>query len=101
MFLSLRERTTQGGGHGGPRLQVTALVEGPEHVCCRYRAAAFQPFLAPAGYRLELCPLPRAWWQWLRFPRRLRGADVVLLLRKLLPPWQLLLLRRAARRLVF
>jgi glycosyltransferase involved in cell wall biosynthesis len=82
-------------------VRVTALVESLEHVCCRYRAAAFQPFLAQAGYRLELRPLPRRPWHWLGLPHHLQGADAVVLQRKLLAPWQLYLLRRAARTLLF
>jgi glycosyltransferase involved in cell wall biosynthesis len=82
-------------------VQVTVLVETLEHVCCRYRAAAFQPFLAQSGYRLEARPLPRTWWHWLGLKRSLSHADAVVLQRKLLPPWQLYLLRRAAPVLVF
>ncbi len=81
-------------------MHLTALVESPEHVCCRYRLAAFRPFLQDAGHTLELCPLPRGWWARLRLFRTLRGADVILQ-RRLLPPWQLAALRRYARRLVF
>ncbi len=82
-------------------LHLTALVESPEHVCCRYRLAAFGPLLERAGHRLELRPLPRGPLSWLRLARDLRSADVVILQRKLPQLWQRLLLRRAARRLVF
>jgi len=82
-------------------VQLTALVESPEHVCCRYRVEAFRPFLEPAGCRLEVRPLPGHWWSWLGLRHQLRGADVVLLQRKLLQSWQLQLLRRAARVLLF
>jgi glycosyltransferase involved in cell wall biosynthesis len=82
-------------------VQLTALVTTPQHVCCRYRIAAFRPFLAEAGWHVELRPLPRNWWEWLRLPRELRQADAVVLLRKLLHPWQLHLVRRSARRLIY
>jgi glycosyltransferase involved in cell wall biosynthesis len=81
-------------------VQLVALVDTPDHVCCRYRLAAFRPHLEVAGHSLALLPLPRRWWsRWALF-RRLRGACVILQ-RRLLPGWQLGLLRQACRRLIF
>lgn len=82
-------------------MRLIALVESSEHVCCRYRLAAFRPFLEASGHHLRLVSVPRSLWSWPRLIRELSGADVVILQRKLLSPWQLLLLRRAARQLVF
>ncbi len=82
-------------------MNVVALVESPDHVCCRYRVAAYRPHLEAAGHRLDLRPWPKRWWSRLRLTHTLRGADVVLLQRRLLPPWMLYLLRCAAPRLVF
>jgi glycosyltransferase involved in cell wall biosynthesis len=82
-------------------VRLTALVESFEHVCCRYRLAAFRSLLEQAGHRLELRPWPRRWCSWLRLERTLRSADVVILQRKLLSSWNLYLLRRAARLLLF
>lgn len=82
-------------------MRLTALVDGPDHVCCRYRLAAFRPFLAHAGHDLELHSWPRSWWARLSLHRTLGDADAVLIQRKLLPGWQLTLLRRAVRRLIF
>jgi glycosyltransferase involved in cell wall biosynthesis len=76
------------------------LVDHPEHVCSRYRLAAFRPLLEPAGHTLELRALPRRWWSRPAFFHRLRGANVILQ-RRLLSGWQRLLLRRVARRLLF
>jgi glycosyltransferase involved in cell wall biosynthesis len=76
------------------------LVDHPQHVCCRYRLAAFRPFWEQAGHTLELQALPRRWWARLALFKQLRGANVILQ-RRLLADWQLLLLRRAARRLLF
>jgi glycosyltransferase involved in cell wall biosynthesis len=81
-------------------VQTVALIDSPDHVCCRYRLAAFRPHLQEAGHSLELCPLPGGWWSRLALFRRLRGACVVLQ-RRLLPGWQLALLRRQVRRLIF
>jgi glycosyltransferase involved in cell wall biosynthesis len=82
-------------------VHLIALVESPEHVCCRYRLTAFRPFLEQAGHSLELQPYPRSWWSRLRLGRDFRHADAVILQRRLLPRWQLRLLRRAARVLLF
>src|SRR5262249_50139851 len=54
-----------------------------------------------AGYHLDIRPLPRSWWSRLRLGHDLRDADVVILQRKLLPVWQLQLLRRSVRHLLF
>jgi glycosyltransferase involved in cell wall biosynthesis len=82
-------------------VRLVALVESPDHVCCRYRLAAFRPYLEAAGHTLDLRPWPRRWWSRLRLSHHLRGADVVILQRRLLPIWLLYLLRCAAPRLVF
>lgn len=82
-------------------MRLVALVESPDHVCCRYRLAAFRPHLEAAGHTLDLAPLPRGWFGRLRLFHALRSADAVVLQRKLLPPLQLAALRRSARRLVF
>jgi glycosyltransferase involved in cell wall biosynthesis len=80
---------------------VVALVESPDHVCCRYRLAAFRPMLETAGHTLELTPLPRGWVRTLRLFAALRDADAVILQRRLLPAFQLAVLRRFARKLIF
>jgi glycosyltransferase involved in cell wall biosynthesis len=76
------------------------LVDNPAHVCCRYRLAAFRPFLEQAGHTLELVTLPCPWWSRLGLFRRLHGANVIVQ-RRLLAGWQRTLLRRSARRLLF
>jgi glycosyltransferase involved in cell wall biosynthesis len=81
-------------------MHLVALVEGPGHVCCRYRLEAFRPHLEAAGHSLQTRPLPRSWWARRRLFRELQGADV-LLQRFLLPGRQLACLRAAARRLLF
>lgn len=76
------------------------LVDHLEHVCCRYRLAAFRPYLEQASHTLELVTMPRPWWSRLGLFQRLRGANVILQ-RRLLAGWQRTLLRRAARTLLF
>jgi glycosyltransferase involved in cell wall biosynthesis len=77
-----------------------ALVDGPDHVCCRYRLKAFVPFFERSGHTLEFVSLPPRWWGRLGLLRRLGNASVILQ-RKLLAGWELTLLRRTVRRLVF
>jgi glycosyltransferase involved in cell wall biosynthesis len=77
-----------------------ALVESPEHVCCRYRLAAFRPFLAAHGHGFDIRALPPKWWLRLMVYPELNGREVILQ-RKLLPTWEINLLRRQAARLVF
>ena len=82
-------------------MQLLARVESPDHVCCRYRLAAFGPYFEEAGHQLQLISWPRRWWSRLWIGNIVRSADVVILQRRLLPAWQLLSLRRAARFLAF
>ncbi len=78
-----------------------ALIEKPGHVCYRYRAAAFAPHLRDAGWRLESQPLAHGVVPFVRQLTDVGRADAVFLQRRLLSWWQIRLLRRAARRLIF
>ena len=81
-------------------MQLVALIQSSDHVCCRYRLAAFRSALEQAGHTLTLRRLPRRWWsRWLVF-RDLYGASVIVQ-RFLLPRWQLHLLRNRVRHLLF
>ncbi len=82
-------------------MHLIALVESPEHVCCRYRLAALRPFLEPAGHSLELRAWPADWWSRLWVGRDLAHADLVIVQRRLLSVMQLYLLRRSVKRLAF
>jgi glycosyltransferase involved in cell wall biosynthesis len=82
-------------------MNLLALVESPDHVCCRYRIRAFAPAIERAGCSLTCERLERGAVRRTLQLRRAARFDVVILQRKLLPPWQLRILRRAARRLVF
>jgi len=82
-------------------VKLAALVEADDHVCCRYRLAAFRAPLAAAGHSLELHPLPRTLNGRLALGRGLANYDAVILQRKLLPRFVLALLRRRVRRLIF
>jgi glycosyltransferase involved in cell wall biosynthesis len=82
-------------------VHLAAIVESREHVCCRYRLQAFLPFLEKAGHQVTVYPRPRRLVGWWRLSRRLRPCDGVLLQRKLLAPWQLRILRKRGRFLVY
>jgi glycosyltransferase involved in cell wall biosynthesis len=81
-------------------MHLIALVESLEHVCCRYRIAAFRQFLESAGHTLDIRPLPRHSLTRLHLFRALRGANVVLQ-RRLLPVWQISYLRSRVKRFLF
>ena len=81
-------------------MDLVALVKDPDHVCCRYRLEAFRASLARAGHALSLCVLPRRWWGRLSLYASLRGKNVIIQ-RQLLAGWELGILRRQARRLIY
>ncbi len=78
-----------------------ALIEKPDHVCYRYRVAAFAPWLREAGWTIEAEPIARGIVPFFRQQSRIASADAVLLQRRLLPWWQTRLLRRNAKALLF
>ncbi len=82
-------------------MKVLALTEAPNHVCYRYRIEAFAAALNRRGWTLESLPLDPNTFQRSPQLRAAAGADVVILQRKLLPLWQLRILRRAAPLLVY
>jgi len=82
-------------------MRLLALVEGTDHVCCRYRLRAFLPALHAEGHDVAIEGLARGvvlrLWQFMRASRR----DAVFLQRRLLPEVQRRCLRRATRRLIY
>lgn len=82
-------------------MKALALVDSPEHVCCRYRIRAFTPALRRAGWALEYASIARGPIARVRQLRLTGEYDAVVLQRRLLPRWQIALLRRWARYIVF
>ncbi|MCL6503480.1 MAG: glycosyltransferase family 4 protein [Pirellulales bacterium] len=82
-------------------MKLLALTEEANHVCFRYRIEAFAPALAERGWDLVALPLDRHTLSRLGQLCAAQRADVVVLQRKLLPRWQLWLLRRFSRVLVY
>ncbi|HEV3122077.1 MAG TPA: glycosyltransferase [Isosphaeraceae bacterium] len=82
-------------------MKALALVEAPDHVCCRYRIRAFEPTLNDSGWTLAIEGLARGMVARLAQILRAGRFDTVILQRKLLAHWQFHELRRLARHLVF
>jgi glycosyltransferase involved in cell wall biosynthesis len=82
-------------------MRALALTESLDHVCGRYRIRAFAPALEAAGCSLVFQGISRSIVGRIRQLDRAIDFDTVILQRKLLPGWQLGLLRRRARHLVF
>ncbi|HUU42275.1 MAG TPA: glycosyltransferase family 4 protein [Planctomycetota bacterium] len=83
------------------RPRVVYVVPSFDHVCVRHRADVFIPALQARGWRVEKSVIPRGFLRRLKFFRRLRRADVVVVIRKLFTRWQVRVLRWYARKLVF
>ena len=81
-------------------MHIVALVESPEHVCCRYRLRSVFAGLAVHGVSTELRPILRGLSSW-KIGGGLGHADWVVLQRKLLPRWMLMKLRWRVNKLAF
>jgi glycosyltransferase involved in cell wall biosynthesis len=85
-------------------MRITALVKSQEHVCCRYRIAAFRPHLERGGCNIAIRPWSSAWFFQRMFSSFFEDIDadsVLIVQRKLFPAWQLRLLRRKVRWLIY
>jgi len=82
-------------------MHIIAFVESVEHVCCRYRIAAFNDIWKRAGHRLEFVAIPRGFFARARMMRKLREADVVIVQRKFFNVLESQMLRQACRKIVF
>ena len=65
-------------------MKLIGLVDSEDHVCCRYRLAAFRSALASAGHSLELVALPENPLARLRLFCSLARFDAVILQRRLI-----------------
>jgi len=82
-------------------MHITALVKSHDHVCCRYRIAAFRPHLEALGHPFDIRPWSSAWFLQQLFPSFHPHLEALVIQRKLLPAWQLKLLRRRVRWLIY
>jgi glycosyltransferase involved in cell wall biosynthesis len=81
--------------------RIVYLVPALDHVCVRHRVDVFIPTLEEQGWHVEKWVIPRGFLRRARLFWRVRGADVVVVIRKLFRPGQMRVLRWCARRLVF
>ena len=81
-------------------MKALALIDSADHVCFRYRLNAMAWALVQEGLLLEALPIQSGFR---RISNLLAGkrAEIVILQRKLLPAWQLAILRRNAKCLVY
>jgi glycosyltransferase involved in cell wall biosynthesis len=82
-------------------MKIVALIEAPHHVCYRYRIEPFTWALAERGLYVEAVPIRKGGAGRVKQLLAVARADAVILQRKLLPAWQLALLRVAAGRLIY
>ncbi|MBI3822335.1 MAG: glycosyltransferase family 4 protein [Planctomycetes bacterium] len=82
-------------------MRITALVKSREHVCCRYRAAAFRAHFESLGHHVDIRSWSSAWFLCQLFPGLQSDIDVLIVQRRLFPAWQLNLLRRRVSCLIF
>lgn len=85
-------------------MRITALVKSQDHVCCRYRIAAFRPHLERSGCSVAIRPWSSAWFfqrMFSSFFEDVEADSLLIVQRKLFPAWQLRLLRRKVRWLVY
>ena len=85
----------------GATKRLAALIQSADHLCYRYRLAAFAPALAARGWTIDPVVIPPGSLATLQLHRRLASADVVLLQRRLFAWLRLGLVRRSAQLLVF
>jgi len=81
--------------------RLVALIEAPDHVCYRYRIQPFEAAFASQGILVEASPIARGPLRRFRQFWRLRQADVVILQRKLLAPWEIVWLRKNSQNLIY
>ncbi|HZZ78260.1 MAG TPA: glycosyltransferase family 4 protein [Gemmataceae bacterium] len=82
-------------------MRITALVKSSDHVCCRYRIAAYRPLLEQLGCAVDIRPWSSRWFFQQIFPVFADVASILIVQRKLFPRWQLRILRRRARWLIY
>jgi glycosyltransferase involved in cell wall biosynthesis len=82
-------------------MNIITLGKEAQHVCLRYRIEPVREALRALGHWFSIQQMPRTPWGRLALYRDLRHAHVVVVQRRLLSPWELPLLRRNARHLIF
>jgi glycosyltransferase involved in cell wall biosynthesis len=97
----LRLRGSRGVAETAPRRHVIYLVPAFDDVCVRHRVDVFIPALEERGWCVEKWVIPSGVHRRVRLFWGLRGADLVVVVRKLFRQGQEKFLRWCSRRLVF
>lgn len=82
-------------------MKIIFLVPRLDKASTRYRMLQYLPFLEREGIEYAVKPLSRTSRRWVSLIRELKRADVVFVQKKLFRPFELMLVRQAARRLVY
>lgn len=82
-------------------MKLIALGNKSSHVCLRYRVEPVRAALRSDGHWFSIQEMPKTPWGRFALYRELRHASVVIVQRRLLSTWELPLLRRASRHLIF
>ncbi len=84
-----------------PALRILAISSNLRQASTRLRISALLRPLRARGIEMDLVELPKGWFGRRELLRSCKRYHAVILQRKLLDPWNLQLLRRHARRLLF
>ena len=82
-------------------MRVLIISHGVQSASARYRALQYIPSLERAGARVTVAPMPAGTRERWRLLRSAAKYEAVLLQKRLTPLWQIALLRRNAKRLVY
>ncbi len=82
-------------------MKLIALGRDTDHVCLRYRINPVRAALRNEGHWFSTQKMPRTPWGRLALYRELRHAHVVIVQRKLLSTWEVPILRRVSKHLIF
>ncbi|HMO36815.1 MAG TPA: glycosyltransferase family 4 protein [Gemmatales bacterium] len=82
-------------------MNIIALGKDARHVCVRYRMAPLQAEMRQQGHWFSIQGMPRTPWGRLSLYREIRHAQMVLVQRRLLSTWEVALLRKSSRKLIF
>jgi glycosyltransferase involved in cell wall biosynthesis len=82
-------------------MRILFLTHAPETPSTRYRVLPYLPHLERDGAMVERTDIPDGLLARWRLFRRAAAFDLVFLQKRLLPPWQLRMLRRHAKALIY
>jgi glycosyltransferase involved in cell wall biosynthesis len=82
-------------------MKLIALGKDAKHVCLRYRIDPVRTALRDEGHWFSIQEMPSTPWGRLALYRELRHAHVVIVQRRLLSTWEVPILRRVSKHLIF